>query len=199
MTDLTPLMPLMSYCLVMSITPGPNNVMLTASGANFGYRGAVPQLLGISVGSFAQTFVMCLGLGQLFLTYPVLHQALRFAGTLYLLILAWKLVGNSVGDVLAGKPVSFGEGVMFQMMNVKAWVKAVTLGSVFVPAGMEIGSAALLVSVLSTLIGFPACSVWALFGVAIRGLLKDPRKLRVFNLAMAGALLILALSLFFEA
>jgi threonine/homoserine/homoserine lactone efflux protein len=195
---MTDLLPLMTYCLVMSSTPGPNNVMLTASGANFGYRGALPQLFGISVGGFVQTWVMCMGLGQLFVRYPILRDGLRLAGTLYLLFLAWKLVGSSVAEMQSRKRVSFVEGLTFQMLNVKAWIKAVTLGSVFVPAGMDIASAALLVSVLSTLIGFPSCSMWALFGVALRGWLKNPSILRLFNLAMAGALLMLALSLLYE-
>ena len=192
------LLPLMSYCFVMSSTPGPNNVMLTAAGANYGYRGALPQLLGISVGGFLQTWVMCMGLGHLFVAYPALHQALRLTGTLYLLWLAWKLAGGSLSDLQERRRISFGEGLMFQMVNVKAWIKAVTLGAVFMPAGMDVPAGAVLVSVLSTVIGFPACSMWALFGMAMRGLLKNPRLLRLFNLAMAATLLALALSLLFE-
>jgi len=174
-------------------------VMLTAAGANFGYRGALPQLMGIAVGGFAQTYVMCLGLGQLFESHPALHAALRITGALYLLFLAWKLVGSSsVTEMQSRRQVSFVEGLMFQMMNIKAWIKAVTIGSVFVPAGMDVNAAALLTSTLSSLIGFPACSMWALFGMAIRGLLNDPRKLRLFNVLMAGTLLFLALSLLLE-
>jgi threonine/homoserine/homoserine lactone efflux protein len=196
---MTDLLPLMTYCFVMSSTPGPNNVMLTAAGANFGYRGALPQLMGIAVGGFMQTYVMCMGLGQLFLSYPILHQGLRLVGMLYLLLLAWKLVGGSVAELQESRQITFAQGLMFQMLNAKAWIKAVTLGSVFVPAGMEIYSAAMLVSVLSTVIGFPACSMWALFGVALRGMLKNPLMLRLFNLMMAGTLAILAFSLFDQA
>ena len=83
---MTELLPLMTYCFVMSSTPGPNNIMLTASGANFGYRGTLPQIMGINVGGFVQTYVTCLGLGALFVAWPMLQVSLRVAGALYLLV-----------------------------------------------------------------------------------------------------------------
>lgn len=193
---LTELLPLMTYCLVMSGTPGPNNVMLTASGANFGYRGAMPHILGINLGVALQTAVMCLGLGGLFAAYPAAHAVLSVAGALYLLFLAWKLGAASVGE--AGRlprPVSFAQGLMFQAINPKSWVKAITLAAVFMPAGMDPAWAALLVAGVGLVIGFPCSSMWALFGVAIRQLLTDPRKHRVFNVLMAGSLALLALQL----
>ena len=189
---MTELLPLMTYCLVMSSTPGPNNVMLTASGANFGYRGTLPQILGINVGGFVQTYVTCLGLGALFVALPMVQTTLRVAGALYLLFLAWKLTGASVGDAQMPRPVSFTQGAIFQAVNPKSWVKAITLASVFMPAGMGAPLGALLVSAVGLVIGFPCISLWALFGIAIRRYLTDPRKQRAFNLLMAGTLLVLA-------
>lgn len=190
---MTELLPLMTYCLVMSGTPGPNNVMLATSGANFGYRGALPAILGIQFGVFVQTLVVCVGLGNVFIAYPVIQQVLRIAGALYLVYLAWKLSGASVAEAHAPKPVSFGEAALFQALNPKTWVKSITLASVFMPGGMSPINAALLVALLGTLVGFPCSSMWALFGVSIRGLLRDPRKQRVFNLCMGATLLVLAL------
>ena len=189
---MTELLPLMTYCFVMSSTPGPNNVMLTASGANFGYRGTLPQILGINTGGFVQTYVTCLGLGTLFVAYPILHTLLRVAGALYLLFLAWKLTGASIGEAQMPRPVSFAQGAIFQAVNPKSWVKAVTLASVFMPPGMGAPLGALVVALIGLVIGFPCISLWALFGVAIRGYLIDPRKQRLFNLLMAGTLLVLA-------
>lgn len=191
---MTELLPLMTYCLVMSSTPGPNNVMLTASGANFGYRGALPQILGINVGGFIQTFITCLGLGTLVAGHPTAQMALRVAGALYLIYLATRLAGATVGEGRAPRPVSFVQGAVFQAVNPKSWIKAVTLASVFMPAGVGVVPGALMVSTIGLVIGFPCISMWALFGVAIRRLLKDPRKQRVFNLLMAGTLVVLALS-----
>jgi threonine/homoserine/homoserine lactone efflux protein len=87
------LLPLMTHCFVMSSTPGPNNLMITATGAKVGYRGALPLILGINTGVALQTFVCCLG--HLFLAYPDLHTQLRVAGALYLVYLAWRLCGSA--------------------------------------------------------------------------------------------------------
>jgi len=189
---MTELLPLMTYCFVMSSTPGPNNIMLTASGANFGYRGTLPQILGINVGGFVQTYVTCLGLGALFVAWPMLQVSLRVAGALYLLVLAWKLTGASVGEAQMPRPVSFAQSAAFQAINPKSWVKAITLASVFMPAGMSAALGALVVSVIGLVIGFPCISLWALFGMGIRRYLTDPRKQRAFNLLMAGTLFVLA-------
>jgi threonine/homoserine/homoserine lactone efflux protein len=133
----TDLLPLATYCFLMSSTPGPNNVMLTASGANFGYRGTLPHILGINVGGAVQTFATCLGLGALFMAWPVLHSVLRVAGALYLLFLAWKLTGGVMGEAQASRPLTWREGALFQAINPKSWMKAVTLASVFMPAGVS--------------------------------------------------------------
>jgi threonine/homoserine/homoserine lactone efflux protein len=191
----TELLPLMTYCFVMSSTPGPNNVMLTASGANFGYRGSLPQILGINVGGFIQTYLACLGLGALFVAYPSLQAALRIGGALYMVFLAWKLTGGAVGDARLPRPVTFWQGALFQAVNPKSWLKAVTVASVFMPAGFAAPVGALIVALVGLAIGFPCISMWALFGVAIRNLLADPRKQRAFNMLMALTLVVLAVML----
>jgi threonine/homoserine/homoserine lactone efflux protein len=189
---MTDLLPLATYCFVMSSTPGPNNVMLTASGANFGYRGALPQILGINAGGFVQTYITCLGLGALFVAYPQLHTMLRIGGALYLLVLAWQLTGAAVGQAQVARPLSFAQGALFQAINPKSWVKAITIASVFMPPGVSAPVGALIVATIGLVIGFPCISMWALFGVAIRRLLAQPRHQRLFNLLMAGTLVVLA-------
>lgn len=190
----TDLLPLMTYCFVMSSTPGPNNVMLATSGAKFGYRGALPQILGQTSGVAVQTFVTCLGLGSVFVAYPVLHPLLRVSGALYLVYLAWKLSASALGEARDSKPLTFVQAALFQAVNPKSWVKSITLASVFMPVGLSAPVGALLVSVLGLLIGLPSASMWALFGVAIRSLLTDPRKQRIFNLTMGAMLVALAVS-----
>jgi threonine/homoserine/homoserine lactone efflux protein len=190
---MTELLPLMSYCLVMSATPGPNNVMLATTGANYGGRGALPAILGIQAGLFVQTMLMCVGLGSAFMAYPLAQQVLRIAGSLYLVFLAWKLSGAALAGAQAPKAVSFAQAATFQALNPKSWVKAITVASVFMPAGPDTVANALLVAVIGVLMGAPCNAMWALFGVSIRRLLKDPRKQRVFNLTMGATLLVLAL------
>lgn len=190
----TELLPLMTYCFVMSSTPGPNNVMLATSGAMFGFRRALPQIFGTNSGVAVQTFVTCLGLGSLFVAFPVLHQILRVTGALYLVFLAWKLSASSLGEAREAKPLSFAQAALFQAVNPKSWVKSITLASVFMPVGLSAPVGALLVATVGLLIGFPSASMWALFGVAIRRALTDPRKQRIFNLTMGATLVLLAAS-----
>lgn len=186
------LLPLATYCLLMSSTPGPNNMMLTASGANFGFRGTLPQILGINAGGFVQTFVTCLGLGALFTAWPVLHTVLRLAGAAYMLWLAWKLTGGAMGEAQHARRVGFAEGALFQAVNPKSWVKAITLASVFMPEGLSPVPGALLVATIGLVIGFPCISMWALFGVGIRHWLTDARRQRAFNAIMAATMALLA-------
>jgi threonine/homoserine/homoserine lactone efflux protein len=192
---MTQLLPMMMYCFVMSITPGPNNLMLTASGANFGYRLTLPQVLGCVMGNVALTLVACAGLGHVFLLWPAGQAALRTGGALYLVWLAWKLARSRIGDAQTLRPLTFAEGVLFQAFNPKSWIRAITLASVFMPAGANPLSAGLAISAIGAVIGFPCISMWALFGVAMRGVLTDPRKQRVFNLVMAATLLVLAIDI----
>ncbi len=190
------LLPLVTYCVLMSGTPGPNNVMLATSGANFGYRRTLPHLLGINAGVFALTLVLCLGLGSVFMRYPAVHQALKVLGALYLVWLAWKLVSASVvRSAEAARPLSFWEGAAFQVVNPKTWMRAATIAAVFVPAGAGLLQGALLVSAVGVLVGFPIISTWALFGVAIRRFLGTPLRLRIFNGAMGLSLVVLAIGL----
>jgi threonine/homoserine/homoserine lactone efflux protein len=136
---------------------------------------------------------MCVGLGTVFATYPLAHQVLRIAGSLYLVFLAWKLSGASAGAAQAPKAVSFAQATIFQALNPKSWVKAVTVASVFMPAGQNTVADALLVAAIGTAVGAPCNAMWALFGISIRHLLKDPRKQRIFNLTMGAILLVLAI------
>ena len=190
---MTPLLPMMTYCFVMSITPGPNNLMLTASGANFGYRMTLPHVLGCTLGVAALTLIACAGLGQMFLLWPAGKVTLRTIAALYLVWLAWTLVRSRVGEAHVLRPISFLEGLLFQAINPKSWIRAITVASVFVPAGPHLLAAALATSAIGAVIGFPCVSMWALFGVAMRGVLADPRKQRLFNGAMSMALVLLAI------
>lgn len=193
---MTDLLPLLTYSFVMSSTPGPNNLMLTASGANFGYRRSLPHIFGIAAGHGPQIFVTCLGLGALFQAYPMLHQLLRIAGAAYLAVLAWRLAGSAIGQRDMPQPLTFWQAVAFQAVNPKGWVKAITVATVFMPSGLAPLPGAALVTAISIAINLPCVSAWALFGVAIRRLLADPRRRRIFNAIMAATLLALAIGLF---
>jgi threonine/homoserine/homoserine lactone efflux protein len=187
------LLPLATYTFLMSITPGPNNVLVTASAVAFGYRRTLPHLLGIGFGCAFQTALICLGLGTIFEQVPVLHDALRWIGAAYLVYLAWCLLRagqvDGDGDPRA-RPLRFFEAVAFQFLNPKAWVMAITIASVFLPREIEPVLGSLYVGVVMAIVNFPSVSVWALFGSAMRRLLSEPRWRRAFNWVLAAALVI---------
>lgn len=181
---------LASYAFVMSITPGPNNVMLTASGAAFGYRATLPHLLGISFGHAFQTALVGLGLGLLFARYPLLHLALKWLGFAYLLYLGWKLLwAGRIGHAQASTPLSFMQAAGFQFVNPKAWVMALTTVTLFLPADAPLLAACLAIAAVLVFVNFPCITVWALFGSGLRHWLTSERRRRAFNLLMSVLLL----------
>jgi threonine/homoserine/homoserine lactone efflux protein len=189
---LTDLLPLASYCLVMSGTPGPNTVLL-----HFGYRRTLPHGLGISAGVAVQTFLCAFGLGTLFTAFPIVQHVLRWVGAGYLVWLAWRLAMMPVGGrgEAGGRPMSFWEGAAFQAVNPKTWLKAITIGSVFLPVGVAPLPAAALVTAIGFAVGYPCITAWTLFGMALRRWLQQPRERRRFNAIMGGALFVLALQM----
>ena len=124
---LTLLLPLALFAFVSSITPGPNNVMLTASGATFGYRRTLPHMLGISAGVAVMLLMVGAGLGTVFETMPVLYSILKYVGAGYLLYLAWRIASANGMDGAAArsKPFTFLEAAAFQWVNPKAWIMSV--------------------------------------------------------------------------
>jgi threonine/homoserine/homoserine lactone efflux protein len=180
------LLPLALFIFVNSVTPGPNNIMLTASGAAFGYRRTIPHLLGIGAGMSAMLLLAGAGLGALFETQPRLYQILQYAGAAYLLYLAWRLATSStVGeDAQRARPMTFIEAAAFQWVNPKAWIIAIGIVAAYMPEGDYVQTL-IAVTALCWLINYPTISLWVLFGTALRTTLSDPRRLRAFNIVMA--------------
>jgi threonine/homoserine/homoserine lactone efflux protein len=180
------LLPLAAYTAVMSITPGPNNVMLTASGVNFGFRRTLPQVLGIGAGVAVQVYLMCVGLGSLFNALPWLQALLKWGGAAYLCYLAWRIAqAGEVGQADSARPMSAWQGLTFQFINPKAWVMAITAAGLFLPPGEAAWFAGLVIVLIFVLVNLPCISVWTLFGVALARLLTDARNRRWLNGAMA--------------
>ncbi|MEQ8297167.1 MAG: LysE family translocator [Nitratireductor sp.] len=176
---------LLVFAFVSSITPGPNNLMLLASGVNFGFWRTVPHMLGIGAGFVTLLMSVGLGLGAVLTSFPALHMALKFAGGVYLLYLAWRIAMSRSIDKGAGngRPMSFLSAAAFQWVNPKAWVMAVTAMVLYTNADSPFGSV-LLVAAAFGLVNVPCVSSWAGFGVALRRFLADPARLKWFNIAM---------------
>ena len=177
---------LVVFAIVTSVTPGPNNLMLLASGVNYGFRRSIPHMLGIAGGFTFMVVVLGLGLAQVFVANPLLYQVLRYAGGLYMLWLAWKIANSRpVGEGKTGaKPMTFLRAALFQWVNPKAWVMVISAITTYTPDTGKLGSILMVAGVFGA-INLPTVSIWTLFGTALRLLLENPKTLRAINISMA--------------
>ena len=181
MTDL----PLLTYVATMSVTPGPNNLMLAASGVNFGFRRTVPHMLGISIGHGIQVAIVAGLLAWVMAWLDEMRLGLVLAGCAYLLWLAWRQAqAGQPGGGKSAQPLGFIGAALFQWVNPKAWMMVLNAAILFLPRGGGWG-AALSLALVCTLVNFPCIALWAVVGDRLRFRLRDPRALRVFNYAMA--------------
>lgn len=177
------------FAFVSSITPGPNNMMLMASGANFGFRRTIPHMLGIGVGFTVMIVLVGLGLMQLFDALPVLHDILTVIGVAYLVWLAWKIAHADMPttDGGSGRPMTFLQAALFQWVNPKAWQMGLTAITLYAPD--RSWQAVALVAVFFGTINLPSVSTWTVLGQQLRRILSSRRRLQVFNWSMAALLL----------
>ena len=184
---------LVLFAFTTSITPGPNNMMLFASGVNFGFRRTIPHMFGIGAGFFSLLLGVGLGLGALLHTVPLVYTLLKFAGGAYLVWIAWKIAtSRSLSEGKTGvEPMSFLAAAAFQWINPKAWVMAVTAMATYTNPALYIVSV-LIVGLAFAAVNVPSVSTWAGFGSALREWLSDPVRLKWFNITMA-VLLVLSL------
>lgn len=180
----------MTFALVMSITPGPNNTMLLASGVNFGFRRTMPHMLGITCGCMVMMIAIALGLGQVFTRFPALYSVMEIVSVAYLLYLAWKIAASRTLSVNDGneRPMTFLQAAAFQWVNPKAWMMAVTGVTAF-HLNDNLLVNALLLTAAFAIVNLPSITVWAAFGLAVRRFLTSPGVLRAFNWTMAALLI----------
>lgn len=182
---------LIALAIATLFTPGPNNTMLAASGANFGFRRTIPHLLGVATGFPLMLLVVGLVLGSLFQASALLREALRWGGAVLLLWIAWKIaisggLGSKSGDA---RPMSFLAAVGFQWINPKAWSMAVAATSQFILPSAPLTTAAIVTALFLTL-GLGSAATWTYAGQAIARWLTTARRLKVFNLVMAGLIVL---------
>jgi len=187
---------LILFSSVTAFTPGPNNLLALASGANYGYRRTLPHILGVCLGFAIMLFLVAAGLGRLFKAVPSAYLLLKYAAFAYLVYLAWKIatsksIGESRENRETAKPITFLGSAAFQWVNPKAWIASVTVVASFtVPEtfwqSLCIGGAA------NIILAFSAVSTWALFGTIVKTWLSDPLRLRIFNVTM-GVLLVVSI------
>jgi threonine/homoserine/homoserine lactone efflux protein len=172
---------------IAAFTPGPNNTLLLASGVSYGFRRTLPLILGVAIGFPLMIGCIGLGLGQVFQTYPAIYKAMKYVGAAYMIWLAAKIATAQLphdGEEAAGKPMTFVQAALFQWINPKGWVMAVTAVSAYtVAADYRTGLAVIVM--MFVFMGLSSASTWAMFGVGLRHVLTDPRYFRGINVSLA--------------
>ncbi len=181
------LLAILGFAFVATITPGPNNLMVLASGANFGYARTIPHMIGITLGFPVLVMAVGLGMGAVFDRFPSLHNVLKWAAFAYIVYLGWRIAtaGRAREGVAGQKPLGFLAAAAFQWINPKGWAMSLAAVPLFTTPGgnhlVEVGRIALVFG----LVCYPCISVWCLFGGAMSRFLQDERRLRWFNITMA--------------
>jgi threonine/homoserine/homoserine lactone efflux protein len=189
------------FATVMFFTPGPNNIMLLSSGLTYGFRPTIPHIIGITIGFAFMVGAVGLGLGTIFIAYPILQTILKYIGAAYLVYLAWH-IGSAEPSAPEqdnrGSPLTFWGAAMFQWVNAKGWVMVIGTITAYAAIAAFPWNIAIQVGI-SLILGALSCTVWALFGTALRPVLTSPRAIRAFNIVMALLLLASLYPVFMDA
>jgi len=190
---------LISFYFIMFATPGPNNAMLTASGIKFGFKKTLPHMVGIPFGHVIQITLVCFGLGSLFQKYPNIQFYLKWLCFVYLLYLGWKIIGSfSNNEKETGRPLKFYEAALFQFINPKAWVVALTAATAFFPSEENFLIATSFVAVTAPFVCLPSICLWALFGSSIKLIIKNTKIKKIIEYLLALLLVTTAVIIVIE-
>ena len=177
---------LVGFSIIAAGTPGPNNILLWASGAAFGFRRTLPHVVGTAVGIGALTLAVAAGLSVIITSVPGVAVAMKIAGSLYLLYLAWRVAGaGALSDRSIANPLGVGQAAAFQVINPKSWIFALGAVTTFRPATLPALSGTVLVTITMILVIIPTAALWAAGGGAISALIRDDRIRRAINLTLA--------------
>lgn len=177
----------MIFAFIAALTPGPNNVMLTATGLNFGVRRGMPHLLGICIGFPVMLALIGLGFGTLFKLFPVLHEIIKIVGIVYLLYLAGKIAGagRDADGETPTRPINFWQSAAFQWINPKAWVMGSSALAAYTSLDDNFFLQIAIICASFAAITFPCAGAWLVFGAELQRFLRDPVHRRAFNIVMA--------------
>ena len=179
---------IVSFGMASTMSPGPNNIMLLSSGLTFGYRRTIPHALGINFGFPVMVICVGLGVGQLFEVFPVVYSVLKVAGVGYLLWMAWH-IANTKGSLdtksTKDRPFTFWQAALFQWINPKAWMMAVTSTAAFITDQQVAFIQVVIISSIFFLCAIVSTNSWSLGGVMLRRFIRNERLVRFFNITMA--------------
>lgn len=193
--------PLLLFCLVSSITPGPNNLLLMRSGAAFGIRRSASHMLGIQLGCLGLLLLCYLGIGAVLVALPAAFEVLHWACFAYLLWLAWAILRDGRASATTtgaaatragGRPMHWYESSLFQLINPKAWMMAITITSAFYGASVPRSADVAVAALAWVAVGTPSMLVWTIWGASIDKVLRRPRERLVYACTMSLAVAVTA-------
>ena len=196
-------LPLLTLCMIQSGTPGPNNIMLTASGKNFGFIKTIPHMLGVVLGYLTLLTVLSLGLITIFDQYPIVQEILKYIGACYLLYLAYRIYSSdNKSDSSKSRPLTFIEVTLFQYVNPKGIMMGITTISIytdfyqyeFIDSYIE---GMMFIFLSYTIVNAIAVVGWTAVGVSLDNFIKSTKAIKRFNAIMAF-LLVLTIGLIFS-
>ncbi|MBT7825418.1 MAG: LysE family translocator [Bacteroidetes bacterium] len=184
----TMILSITSFGLASTMTPGPNNIMLLSSGLTFGYKRTIPHALGVNFGFPVMVLCVGLGIGKLFEVFPFIYTALKVVGIGYLLWMAWH-IANTKGTLdtnnTKDKPFTFLQAALFQWINPKAWVMAVTSTAAFITDHQIAYIQVMIISCIYFFCAILSTNSWAVGGVMLRRFIQKKRFVQIFNITMA--------------
>ena len=185
---------LVIYYFVMYITPGPNNAMVLTSGLKFGFLKSIPHISGITIGHIIQLILVCLGLGQVFIIFPVIQSILKIICAIYIIFLGYKILG-SISPIKedGSRPLKFYEAALFQIVNPKAWTISSMAASGFLPKEGNLTISIVIIATTALVVCPISISPWAIFGSSIRNLVKNQQIKNYIEYFLAALLLITAI------
>jgi threonine/homoserine/homoserine lactone efflux protein len=189
-----------TFAISMSATPGPNNVMVTSSGATFGFARSLPHIAGVAIGFPLMIVAVALGAGNLLHVFPILHEVLRWGGAAYLLWLAFRIATAQPGlrpGARPSRPLNLLQAALFQWVNPKAWIIALSGIATYTDTHHVVGQA-LTLALFFFIVTVLTLIFWTMMGVSAARLLRSTRSLRIFNLAMSALLVASLIPLFME-
>lgn len=193
---------MLTFMFVAAMTPGPNNIMLAASGANFGFMKTIPHIFGVVVGFFLLLLLVGLGLGQLFEAVPMVRQVFRVAALCFIFYLAWRIANSGRADdaTKEPRPIRFWEAALFQLINPKAVVMSMTVNATFISPDHDFNGQFSVLVASFTILTFISVVAWAGFGLVIKQIISTSQRQRVFNIIMAllliGSIMPVAVEMF---
>lgn len=187
------LLALFGFIFIAAITPGPNNIMLLASGVNYGFRRTIPHMMGVIIGFPAMALCIGYGLGEILERVPLLFDLIKIAGGTYLLYLAYKIATSGPVESRTGraKPLSFMQAAAFQWVNPKSWVVGISAMAAFSDV-TNFHTSVWIITFVFALGAVFSVVMWTGFGTVLRSFMSNPKYFKAFNFTMA-ALLVLSL------